>query len=189
VQREEFLELLGAYPVIAAVKDVAGLEGALKSECAVIFTLYGNLLNIPEITARIKSSGKAAIVHMDFIEGLSARDISVDFVAQNTSADGIISTKLNLIKQANHLGILAVQRFFMLDSMAFVNIKKQYPADAACAIEILPGLMPKIIKTVCESVKEPVIAGGLIREKEDVVAALSAGAVAVSTTNKDMWNL
>ena len=33
------------------------------------------------------------------------------------------------------------------------------------------------------------IAGGLITEKEDVIAALSAGAIAVSSTNQDVWNL
>ncbi len=33
------------------------------------------------------------------------------------------------------------------------------------------------------------IAGGLITEKEDVIAALSVGAIAVSSTNQDVWKL
>ena len=47
--------------------------------------------------------------------------------------------------------------------------------------------MPKILRQVLESVNKPVIAGGLIREKEDVTAALAAGAVAVSATSPAVW--
>ena len=43
--------------------------------------------------------------------------------------------------------------------------------------------MPKVIRRVCRLVRVPVIAGGLISDKEDVMAALSAGAISVSTTN------
>ena len=35
----------------------------------------------------------------------------------------------------------------------------------------------------------PVIAGGLIADKEDVIQALDAGAVAISTTNESVWNM
>lgn len=33
----------------------------------------------------------------------------------------------------------------------------------------------------------PVLAGGLIADKEDVMAALRAGAMAISTTNQQVW--
>ena len=56
-------------------------------------------------------------------------------------------------------------------------------------IEILPGLMPKVIRRVARLVKLPVIAGGLISEKEDVMAALSAGAISVSSTNQSVWSV
>ena len=51
------------------------------------------------------------------------------------------------------------------------------------------GLMPKIIRRVAQLTGKPVIAGGLISDKEDVTAALSAGAVAVSTTNPAVWRM
>ena len=56
-------------------------------------------------------------------------------------------------------------------------------------IEVLPGLMPKVIRKICRTSRIPIIAGGLITDKEDVVAALSAGAIAVSTTNQDVWRM
>ena len=38
-------------------------------------------------------------------------------------------------------------------------------------------------------VKVPIIAGGLIVDKEDVMEALDAGAMAVSTTNHQVWKM
>ena len=56
-------------------------------------------------------------------------------------------------------------------------------------IEILPGVMPKIIRKICKMVKIQVIVGGLITDKEDIVAALDAGAISVSSTNPKVWGM
>ena len=54
-------------------------------------------------------------------------------------------------------------------------------------LEVLPGVMPKTIRKICAAVHTPVLAGGLISDKEDVMAALRAGAMAISTTNQQVW--
>ena len=136
---------------------------------------------------QIKESDKVAMVHIDLITGLSSKEVAVDFIRNNTSADGIISTKPALIKRARELSLYTTLRVFVLDSMAFENIEKQMSVARPDIIEILPGLMPKVIRRVCRLVKVPVIAGGLISDKEDVMAALSAGAISVSTTNQKVW--
>ena len=143
--------------------------------------------NISAIVGQIKESDKVAMVHIDLITGLSSKEVAVDFIRNNTSADGIISTKPALIKRARELSLYTTLRVFVLDSMAFENIEKQMSVARPDIIEILPGLMPKVIRRVCRLVKVPVIAGGLISDKEDVMAALSAGAISVSTTNQKVW--
>ena len=65
------LELLEESPIIAAVKSWEGLEKSLKSECKVVFVLFGTICDIDQIVARIKDAGKVAIVHVDMIQGLS----------------------------------------------------------------------------------------------------------------------
>ncbi len=188
--RENFYELMEANPVIAAVKDDKGLDTLHTCEdVRVVFTLYGDICSIPRIVERIKAAGKIAIVHVDLIEGLSGKEAIVDFIREYTKADGIISTKPALIKRGKELGLYTILRIFILDSMAFENIRKQMSVAKPDALEILPGLMPKIIKRVCRMARVPVIAGGLISEKEDVVAALGAGAISVSTTNPDVWSM
>lgn len=188
MDRNQLLDLLAAGPVIAAVKGEDGLTAALDSDVSVIFLLSGDVLTIPDAAARVKKAGKRAFVHLDLVDGLASREVSVDFIARQTAADGIISTKAGLTRRGRELGLVSIQRFFLLDSMALDNIQRQRAQDCDL-IEVLPGLMPKIIHRVGQLTGKPVIAGGLISDKEDVTAALSAGAVAVSTTNPAVWRM
>jgi glycerol uptake operon antiterminator len=182
-RRDELYDLLHKTPVILAVKSFEGLRECLKGKSGIVFVLFGDILTIPGIVAKIKEAGKLALVHADLIDGLTSQDVAADFLAEHTGADGILSIKPNLIKHAKSQGLLTIQRFFVLDSMSLFNIEKQFPLEHADAIEILPGLMPKIIRKISGISKIPVIAGGLISEWEDVRLALEAGAVSVSTTN------
>ena len=121
------------------------------------------------------------------INGLGNKEVAVDFIREHTGVDGIISTKPQLVKRAKELGLFGILRIFVIDSMAFGNIEKQCASLVPDAVEILPGLMPKIIKKLCSTVNVPIIAGGLISDKEDVMNALNAGAVAISVTNQRVW--
>ena len=180
-------DILEDCPVIAAIKDQEGLEECLKSDCNIVFILYGDIMNIASIMEQVKNAGKLAMVHMDLIAGLGSREVSVDFIHTTTQADGIISTKPTLIRRAKELKLYTVMRFFVIDSMAIDTIHKQCEQARPDCIEILPGVMPKVIRRIVQTVREPVIAGGLITDKEDVVSALDAGAVSISTTNKALW--
>lgn len=190
---QEFYDAVEANPVIAAVKSDAGLQAAVEmEEIQVIFVLYGDVCTIPEILERIKAAGKKAMVHIDLIAGLSAKEISVEFIARQTRADGIITTKPALVRRAKELGIFAVLRFFVIDSLALKNIENlemQCGTSRPDFIEVLPGVMPKVLGRIAKVSRIPMIAGGLITEKEDVIAALSVGAIAVSSTNQGVWKL
>ncbi len=149
--------------------------------------LFGDLVSIKDIIAKVKSTGKLAMVHVDLIDGLASKDIAVDYISKNTNADGIISTRPNIVRRAKICGLLAIQRFFLLDSIALDNIAKQPSLKDADAIEILPGLMPKVIRKLVSGIEKPIIAGGLITDKEDIVNALNAGAIAISSTDRRTW--
>lgn len=127
------------------------------------------------------------MVHIDLIVGLSSKEVTVDFIKINTMADGIITTKPALVKRAKELNLFTVLRYFLIDSMALENIRQQSCNVKPDFIEVLPGVMPKLIKEVCHIIRIPIIAGGLISDKESVVSALGAGAIAVSTSNRTVW--
>ena len=186
-KKRKFGIILEDCPVIAAVKDETGLKECLYSESQIIFLLFGDICSVGRYVEIAKSAGKMVFVHMDLINGLGNKEVAVDFIREHTGVDGIISTKPQLVKRAKELGLFGILRIFVIDSMAFGNIEKQCASLVPDAVEILPGLMPKIIKKLCSTVNVPIIAGGLISDKEDVMNALNAGAVAISVTNQRVW--
>lgn len=185
-----YYDMVESNPVIAAVKDMNGLKQCcMEPELKVVFILFGDLCNISSIVDYIKKNGKLAIVHLDLITGLGSKDVAVEFIHKYTGADGVISTRPSLIKKARELGMMTVLRFFLLDSLSIDNLERQLSAINSDFIEILPGVMPKVTQRICKKAKMPVIAGGLISDKEDVMGALNAGATAVSSSNPKVWKM
>ena len=185
----ELYQKLELSPVIAAAKNPEELEAAINSESEVIFILLSHLMELSELSKKIKDSGKAAILHADLVKGLSSDEKAVDYIKQSTSFDGIISTKPAFIRHAKKHGMLAIQRFFLLDSSALANVNRQLKYTEADLVEVLPNVSPKIIKEIVAHSKKPVIVGGLIRDKEDIMGALGAGSLAVSTTESSIWSI
>lgn len=89
----EFKDAIENSPIIAAIKNDAELHQCLTCDSRVIFILYGDICNIADIVDTVKSAGKIALVHLDLIGGLNAKEIAVDFIKKYTRADGIISTR------------------------------------------------------------------------------------------------
>ena len=176
-------------PIIPAVKDEKTLEEALKTDNEIIFILTSTITNVAGMVGNIKDAGKTAFIHFDLVEGLARSVYALDYLSENTRTDGIITTRTNLVKSARERKIFVIQRFFILDSLsvesAFRAIKEHKPD----AIEILPGLMPKIIKKFSESTSMPVITGGLVTDREDIISALDAGACSISSTNHNIWKM
>lgn len=52
---------------------------------------------------------------------------------------------------------------------------------------MLPGLLFKIIDQLSKTINKPLIVGGLISDKEDVMSALKSGATCISTTKEAIW--
>ena len=91
--RNRLLDLIAENPSIAGIKDDAGLRQVLKSDCRIVFILYGNVMTIPLIVQKIKEHGKMVFINVDLIDGFSTRDVVVEFLKQHTQADGILSSK------------------------------------------------------------------------------------------------
>ena len=136
----------------------------------------------------VVAAGKTAIVHLDLINGLASREISVDFIKKYKKARCIISNKDQLIKRGNELELITIQRFFMLDRLTYNNIKKHVRETSPDIVEMMPAGLTKMITYALEEINgKPQVVSGLVLDKSDVMGALSAGAIAISTTNEEIW--
>jgi glycerol uptake operon antiterminator len=187
-QRQLIDEIIQS-PVIAAVRDEQQLEMALKSKASTIFLLSGSINALGSSCQQILRAGRRCFLHVDLIEGLRSDAQGMRFVATQFSPTGIITTKPACVKWAQSLGLLAVQRIFMLDSTAVQDGLRHIQACQPDLVEIMPGVSEKAIRLACQNFNRPLIAGGLISTREEVFAALAAGALAVSTSVPALWNL
>lgn len=183
-----FMESTDICPVIPAIKGEEWIEPAKQSESDIVYVLYGDICNIVDIINELKGAGKKVIVHIDLIVGFSAKEICVDFIKKYTKADGIISMKPALIKRANEIGLFTIQRFFMMDIMTYRNIEKHVKASNPDIVEFMPAGLTKVIHYLMEGIEKPIIASGLILDKDDIMGALKTGALAVSTTKIELWD-
>ena len=183
------LERLQDNPIIAAVRSDEGMKAALDSETTTIFLLNSDIFNLKDLVDEVKERGKSAFIHIDFAEGLGSDNKAVDYIAKVIQPDGIISTRGNLIRRAREQGLFAIQRFFLIDSQSYHTTIRQIQAVKPDMIEILPGVMPGVIGRICKEVSMPVIAGGMIDSKQDIIESLKAGAMGVSVGKIDLWNL
>lgn len=186
--KQEIFEALEKNPIIAAAKDEDQLKKCLSSPCEIVVLLFGDICNVSRLVQEIKAAGKYVIVHADLINGLSQKEIVADYLQQYAHVDGLISTRPNLTRRAKAIGLFSVLRIFAIDSMALNSLCRMKPSDIADVIELLPGVIPKVISSVWEATHLPLIVGGLIEDKKDVMAALSAGAIGVSTSSATLWH-
>ncbi len=162
-------------------------DKALETGYPTIVILETRLSQIKSLVSYTKKSNKNILIHFDLIQGLKSDDYGMEYVLREIKPDGILSTRANVIRMAKKHGLLAIQRMFLLDSLALEqNLKLIENAQPDC-IEVLPGLMPTMIQHINEQTNLPVIAGGLIKTIDQVREALEAGAVAISTSNTELW--
>lgn len=182
------LPLLERTPVIPAVKEPETLDRALCHDGAAVFLLCGDILNIGELVDRVHRAGKQAVIHGDLIAGLAPKEIAVDYL-RRCGADGIISTRPMLLRRGRELGLLTVLRVFAIDSKAVSNLGRETEGGMPDVIEILPGTLCKVLRRLSRELPVPLIAGGLLSDKADVLAALGAGALCVSASDESLWAL
>jgi glycerol uptake operon antiterminator len=177
-----------ANPIIAAVRDGRDLEESLQSDVSSIFLLTGSLFNIKQLVLQCQGR-KYVFLHVDLIEGLDNDAGAIQYLAEAVKPDGIISTRNQVIKYGKEMGLYTIQRYFCMDSLALRTGIKSIEQTNPDIVELLPGIIPRAVAYLTSQIKKPIITGGMVTTKEDVVENLKNGAIAVSTSCKRLWNM
>ncbi|MGP3779423.1 glycerol-3-phosphate responsive antiterminator [Halanaerobium saccharolyticum] len=179
------------YPIIPAVREIKDLQRAMDiRESVLIFLLTGSIFDLKKSMKMAHSKDKILMVNIDLVAGIAHDKEGIKYLADNDLCDGIISTKGYLIKEASKQGLMTIQRVFLLDSASLISAEKSLNTRAVDAVEILPGIAaPYFIERQKNSKYEyPVIAGGLIKSKKEVIELKEKGVFAVSTSDYQLWN-
>ncbi|WP_066192173.1 MULTISPECIES: glycerol-3-phosphate responsive antiterminator [Gracilibacillus] len=178
------MELRGVLPAVRKMKD---FEKVIKSEHPLLIVLETRIDQLSKIVQLAKQHDKLVFVHADMINGLKVDQYGMEYLIHHINIDGIISTRASVIALAKQYQIYAIQRLFAIDSSAIEKNLELIHKAKPDYIEVLPGIIPSIVSDIANQIDVPVIAGGLIKTNEEVQAALSHGAVAITTSKAALW--
>ncbi|RSL30512.1 glycerol-3-phosphate responsive antiterminator [Salibacterium salarium] len=173
--------------IIPAARTEKEFEKMLDNRHKYNVLLNSHLTQLKSMNQLAKQKEKKLILHADLIQGLGHDQSAAQFLCQQIRPYGLISTRKQVLLTAKKHGLLAVQRMFLIDSSALETSYKIIEEVEPDLIEVLPGRMPDIIREISETTNIPLVAGGFIRNVEEADEAIKAGAVAITTTRRELW--
>ncbi|MFT8318722.1 MAG: glycerol-3-phosphate responsive antiterminator [Sporolactobacillus sp.] len=181
--------LLEGQMIVPAANTMKNFEKLMNRPYRYIIILDSHISIVETMIRMGKKNNKRIILHADLIQGLKNDLPATEFICQNLRPYGVISTRSNVLEIAGKRGLKTVQRIFLLDSRSLetgYRVLEQVKPDM---VELLPGVIPGMIREVVSKTGLPVIAGGLIRTRQNIREALDAGAAAISTSKPDLWEM
>lgn len=176
-------------PIVAAIHDQKDLETVKGSAVKAVFILNSDVIALKQMIDTLQAAQKHVYVHLDLIKGISSSKEGVKFLKEFYQPDGLITTHSSLVRYAKRLNFFVIQRLFILDSINLKSGIQSIRDNNPDAVEILPGIMDSITKKIAGSINPPLIVGGLISSKKDVIGALNSEAMGISTSKKEIWNM
>jgi glycerol uptake operon antiterminator len=169
------------------VKTEEQLQAAIESRPGVIFILRGDGLEMAPVLRRVHAAGKLAAVHLDLIDGVASDIAGVRWLVRS-GADAVISSHGQAVRAVRAEGVTAIQRVLCLSELAVDHGLGAVSRAQPDIVELLPGvILPQIADLVLPRLTVPLLAGGFIRDADDVSAVLAAGALAVTTSEQALW--
>lgn len=179
--------MMNDYPIIASITQDAMISAALASKVRRVNLMAGNIMTLDHIVKQLRNKGKQIYVHVEMVGGIGRDGSAIEYLAEMYGIDGIVTTKSNAVAAAKQAGIKSIQRVFAIDSAAVETAIRMINHCQPDEVELMPGLMPRIIREFKERVGKPLIVGGLIRSQEEIDIALRSGANYVSIGDPELW--
>ncbi len=185
---DDFRELIARSPVIPAVRQPQHLPQAIAAPSAVVYLLCGSVMTVREMVETLRAGGKAAVVNIDLLGGLSGDVPGVQFL-EACGVSGVISTHTETLRAARARSLLAIQRSFLLDSHAVGNSLRALERFLPDAVEMLPApAAPRVVAAFSKAHPELVLtAGGLIHSLAEIDALVREGISATSVSDTSLW--
>lgn len=187
MNQAEFRARLAQTKLIASVKEAKHLEKAAEANLSAAVLSIGNIGVIKGYVDFFKSREIPVFLHLERIGGISYDREGIAFLAHYVKPDGIVTTRNTLVKLAKKQGLLTIQRLFLVDSDSLKSGLQSIQDTQPDAVELMPALLPEYIEEFRSVIDTPIIAGGLLRKREQMEVVLQHGATAVSVGSPSLW--
>jgi glycerol uptake operon antiterminator len=167
-------------PVVPSMKR---LERFIDSNLKVCVLQDIHISLLEHMIKTLHDHDKLALVHIDMVHGISSDEHGAEFLCQRLRADGIISSKTRIIETTKKNKKIAIQRMFLIDSKSIERGIETIQKSQPDIVEVMPAIAYKIIPYINDRIDIPIIGGGLLKSKEDILEGLNAGCVAFTVSD------
>ena len=175
--------------IIPAISTHQDLKKFLKLPLKYGILMNFQLAQLDELVQLMKENNKKVLIHSELIRGLASDEYGAIYLIQKLKIDGIISSKPKVIEVCKKRNVLGIMRFFLKDTYSLqqsLHITQKVSPDC---LEVLPAVNSEIITLIKHHVPSEVMLGGLISTEDQLRKCLAAGAIAITTSNSDFWEL
>jgi glycerol uptake operon antiterminator len=174
--------------ILPAANNIKEFEKLMETDFEYVILLNSHIAQLTALMKLARRHQKKVLLHVDLVQGLRSDEYGAEYLCQKVKPAGLISTRTPVIQMAKKRSLIAIQRIFLLDSHALNTSYRLIQSFQPDYIEVLPGIIPHIIREISDNTNVPILAGGLIRTVEEAREALQAGAVAITTSEQKIWN-
>ncbi|MGF6769935.1 glycerol uptake operon antiterminator [Paraburkholderia sp. GAS199] len=179
---------LTRHPVIATLYGVEQIDTFLESAAEVSIVANVELRKLHPVVATLTKAGKYVIVNIDSCDGLSQDKGGVEYLA-DIGVTSLVSTRVATIQRGNRAGLVTMQKVFVTDRSTWPRSMKALEQSDPNLVQLMPAPMLSHLSKQDRKALPPIVASGFVCNKGDVFEALKNGAVAVSTSDSELWNL
>ena len=186
-RRVNIRQYLARNPVVPAVRDLARLPHALAVGPSLVIVFAPSIDTVAEMARQARAAGVLLLVHADMMEGIASDAAGLRFLAR-VGVAGVATTRTQTMTLAHQAGLLVTFRAFLIDSAALETVARIVDRNHPDIVEALPApVLAHLPPDYIADLGVPILAGGLVRTRHDVDAALAAGATAISTSTEALW--
>lgn len=175
-------------PVIATLFGVELFDTFLESAAEICIVANVDLRRLHPVVAALTKAGKYVIVNIDSCDGLSQDKGGVEYLA-DIGVTSLVSTRVATIQRGNRAGLVTMQKVFVTDRSTWPRSVKALEQSDPNLVQLMPAPMLSHLSTQDRKALPPIVTSGFVCNKGDVLGALKNGAVAVSTSDSELWNL
>ena len=180
------VDRLNESPIIATLFGTADLEAFLAAPTAFCFVANVRLVDVAPVVEQLQDVGSFAILNVDTVKGLSVTPDGLEYV-RSVRVMGVVSTHASVVGNAANSGLLSMQKVFATDRSNLPRIRASVAQSRPHLVQLMPWpVVPRLPREFLGAMPGFIVSG-FVQDQADVDAALQLGAVAVSTSQQDLW--
>lgn len=185
---QTLVERLQHHPVIASLYGLDKIELFMASPVTTAIVANVELRKLQAVVELLMEAGKQLVINIDSCEGISPDKGGVDYLA-DIGVTCLLSTRVATLQRAQRAGLETVQKVFVTDRSTWPRSVKALEQSMPDLVQLMPAPMLAHIPTADRGRLPPVLASGFVCNTDDARAALRLGAVAVSSSNSELWRV